>query len=143
MRLGTQLVVLAVLFPVAALAEIPEDGSQAMGEEVAKGPVQVCGEMVQAARDGNLDGIVARTSEFGRAKFGWMQRLALKIGRNRIARAKCLDVKLDPGGETALVELSSPEASKTHMPFVHERGFWRFDLKRWKELRAAGQAPMP
>lgn len=134
---------LGTLFLLALSAEgaVPPDGAPAPGEDPGKDPLEVCWAMVQAARDGNLDGIVARTSEHARKRFGWLPRLALSLGRRRIAHARCIDMTLDAEGNAAQVTVWSPETKRVQVPFVRERGFWRLDHLRWEEHRNGKAVP--
>ncbi len=132
------LVLVLLVSAGSARAEVPRDGRAAPGEDPAKTPLQVCGDIVRSARSGEVDGILRRISEYGRARFGWLERVALSFAKGRIAGCTCSDVELD-GDDKAMVLVENPSEGKTRMPFIRESGFWRFDVKRWQELRKKGQ----
>lgn len=133
--IGLLLVVMAT--GGAARADVPRDARPAKGESPEQSPLDVCAAIVRSARAGEVDGILRRLSSYGRARFGWFERLALSFAKGRIAACDCSSVEFD--GDEALVEVENPSEGRTQMPFVRENGYWRFDVKRWQEQRARGE----
>lgn len=131
------LLLLLLAAPASARADVPRDGRPARGEHPAKTPLEVCSDIVRSARSGEVDGILRRISVYGRSRFGWLERVALSFAKGRIAACTCSDVELD--GEKAMVLVESSNEGSTRMPFVREDGYWRFDVKRWQELRHKGE----
>jgi hypothetical protein len=113
--------------PASAVASAPR-------ENPSWGPLQVCGEMVKAAREQRYDDLLAHTSNYARAHIGMFQRILLKLACGRIAKATCVEAHAIDA-DHALVKVASPNGSVMSMPFVHEEQVWRFDQQRWEELK--------
>jgi hypothetical protein len=73
---------------------------------------------------------------------GLIEKIALRVARGRIAGSTCL-VANQVDHDHALVQVRSTRGEVSPMPFLREEGMWRFDQRRWEELRKTGKAARP
>jgi len=104
-------------------------------------PVEVCNQMIRAEKDGRYDDLISRTSAYARARLSSWDRFLLKLARSRLAESRCVRVTEKPDADHAMVLIYAPNGHSAPMPFLREEGVWRFDQKRWEELRHQGKAP--
>ena len=112
----------------------PATADPAPGEDAKLGPMEVCAEMADAAKESDFDRIVAHSTAYARQRFSEKDRVALKAAHAVLISVRCVRIDQQDEGH-ALVWVYAPDHHSQDLPFVKENGFWRFDEQRWEQLR--------
>jgi hypothetical protein len=119
---------LALAALLAAGSSFPTTDIQAPGEDSTLGPLEVCQDLLEAAKSKDIPRIMGHVSAYGRSRIGPKEELLIKAAHHLIIALRC--VRVDSKDEArAAIWVYAPDKMSQVMPFVKEAGFWRLDAQ--------------
>jgi hypothetical protein len=115
-----------------AITAFPTTDERASGEDAKQGPMEVCTDMLDAAKKEDLDRLIGHVTAYGRSRIGHKEKLAIKAAHPLLVALRC--VRIDSQDEAhAMIWVYAPDNKSQSMPFSKEAGFWRLDAEAASE----------